>query len=633
MRKLLPLALIAAVSGLAGLVPASAAEAAGLPRYSSVVDASSAAFTVSFRNLGKTEYVTCELPAPVDCDKPSKKQDNIWGSLGGTQYRNEAGTLQVVSKANGSGSVALTAYAPSGQTWKKVREWTVVGGTTRVLVANDGKHFVAFMANGTVVRYNTGSASPLSTATYSASGSAMALSSTGKYLAFYRPGTASNQVRTYNVADLTTGTQVSWSEPVVYWDLVSEDNRVFAFSPDDTKLVLRSDKDGWQKPYLVNLAAGLPSTLTPTLLFTRGYSVPDFVFIDNSRLAMVANRDGATDWDLFSLDMKTLETVKLSDGASYGVALKRFGSYVSFAKNTSGGVSGALYNVSSGAVTVVESLAKTKIPAGETIPSPKVVKNTSGTGGYSVWEPASKTGSTPIVIWLHGGPYRQIATNGYHPFASYGNLDWMLEQVRQSGAVVAKLDYPGSYGYGRTYAESLTGQVGLADVAAVRSAITSLRSAYGSKAPVYLIGNSYGGYLAQKSLVDLGSQVNGIYSISGVTDWESLIAPNPTGIFGVQFRGAPTAANNNLYMQAKLILRVASIGSQKVYLAHGDADTSVPMSQTTLFDQLLQIEKKNVKTTIYKGEDHVFAKPANIADLCKKAIELVGGSASGRCKI
>lgn len=631
MRKLLTFALTLAVSGIATL-PVSAL-AAGLPRYSSVVDASDSQFTVSVRKLGETRYVTCELPAPVECGDAEEKQEPIWGSLQGTPYRNEAGTLQVTARQNGSGSVIFTAYEPDGTDWKKVREWSAVGGATRVMVFGNGQGFAAFMANGTVVRYGVGSAEPLSRSTYSASGSAMTISATGRYLAFYKPATASTKVRSYHVADLTTGKEVSWSEPVSYWDLVSEDNRVFSFATDDSKLVLRSDRDGWQRPYLVNLSAGLPATLSPTLVFSRGYAVPDFVFIDANRIAMVANREGATDWDLFTLNVSTLGIAKVADSVSYGAPLRRFGSYVSFAKATPGGVSATLYNVKSGSVTGIESLADVGLTPGDSLPAAKAVKNVPGAGGYSVWEPSTRPAGTPIVLWLHGGPYRQISSAGYHPFSSYGNLDWVVEQVRLSGAVVAKLDYPGSYGYGRSYAESLTGKVGVSDVAAVKSAMASLRATYGASAPVYLIGNSYGGYLAQKSLVELGSSVSGIYSISGVTDWESLIAPNPNGIFGVQFGGAPSDANRSLYQQAKLILKVGSVGSQKVYLAHGDADTSVPHSQTTLLDQLLKIEGKNVKTTIYRGEDHVFMKPQSIADLCKQAIALIGKSASGRCAL
>lgn len=632
MRKTIStLSLIALVAGIGGAIPTRAAEAAGLPVYSSVVDGNASAFTVSAKKLGKTAYVTCELPAPVECAAASDQQEKIWGELDGTVYRNEAGTLQVTAETDNN--VTLTAHEWNGRTWKESGDWTAIGGVSRVLVANDGKHFVAFMADGTVSRYAIGSTKPLSTATYNGSGSATTLSSTGRYLAYYRPATASTKQRTYTVADLSAGKEVSWSEPVAYWDLVSEDNRVFSFNATDTKLVLRSDNEGWQKPYLVNLAAGLPTTLLPTALFARPYSVPDFVFIDETRLALVANRESATAWNLYVLDVNTLDILKVADNASYGVALRRFGDYVSFARTVTGGVSAALYNVKTGSVTGIESLAETGLAAGDAVPAAKVVKNVAGAGGYSVWEPATRTAATPIVLWLHGGPYRQTATTGYHPFSSYGSFDWMLEQVRQSGAVVAKLDYPGSYGYGRAYAESLTGNVGTTDVASVQKAITELRATYGANAPVYLIGNSYGGYLAQKALVDLNSQVQGIYSISGVTDWEELIVGYPEGIFATQFQGPRTDANVGLYQKAKLILGVDKIGNQRVLIAHGDADTSVPLSQSRLISEVMKVAGKNVEFTTYAGENHVFANPANVADLCKKAIGLIGKDASGRCAI
>ena len=199
--------------------------------------------------------------------------------------------------------------------------------------------------------------------------------------------------------------------------------------------------------------------------------------------------------------------------------------------------------------------------------------------------------------------------------------------------MIAKLDYPGSYGYGRAYAESLAGNVGLKDVASVNGLITTLKAKYGQNAPVYLVGNSYGGYLADKVLVENPSKVAGIYSISGVSGWEELIAGNPNTIFSAQFRNAPFGQQDPLFRQAEVLLKTKNIGSQKVLLAHGDSDTSVGVGQTNTLSELLKIEGKNVSTKIYAGENHVFTEPKNIQDLCKQAIGLVGGNASGRCQI
>lgn len=629
MRKL---ALLAFIVLAAPLVPLQAASAAGLPRYSSVTDASAASFTASFRNLDRTEYVTCTLPAPVSCGSPSATAGDNGGAIGGT--RNEAGDLQVTAIPDGKGGVTLAAYAYKKKEWQKVREWTLVGGVSRVMVANDGAHFLVFAADGSMVLYDTASATPVSRSTIGQTGSALTLSSTGKYLAWYKPATLNGTgQRCYMLASTATGKSVQTCDTVAYWDLVSEDNRVFAFAPDDSALLFRSDRDGYQSLYRINLAKGLPAALTPERLILKPYQVADMVFIDKTHVAVVANRAGAADWGLWNFDIAKTSMTLIADKASYGVALRRFASYVSFARTGQNGVTATLYNVGSGSVTGVDTLAQTTVPAGTAVPAPATQASLAGGGGYAVWNPPTLTKTTPIVIWLHGGPYRQISTAGYHPFSSYGSFDWMLEQVRLSGAVVAKLDYPGSYGYGRAYAESLTGNVGVKDVAAVKSLVTALKAKYGASAPIYLVGNSYGGYLADKVLVEMPSSIAGIYSISGVSGWEELVAANPNTIFSAQFRNAIAGQQDPLFAKAEVLLKADKIGTQKILLAHGDSDTSVSVSQTNTWEQVLKLAKKNVQATIYAGEDHVFNKSADIADLCKKAIGLVGGNANGRCTL
>lgn len=632
MRKFI-LAALVTVIGVAPFLSVEAASAANLPRYSSVTDASATSFTASFRNLSKTEYVTCSLPAPIECTSPSDKAGDNWGGLAGA--RNEAGTLQVTMTPDRSGAgTVLTAYALRKKSWDKVREWTQAGSVSKVLVAGDGVHFLAFKTDGSVTSYDTSKKAAGATAMIGTTGSALTISSTGKYLAWYKPAVLNGSgQRCYVVADTTTGKNVETCDSVAFWDLVTEDNRVFAFSPDDKNLVFRSDRDGYQSPYRISLASGLPSVISPERLILKPYQVADLVFIDNTHLAVVANRTSATAWSLWNLDIVRGTIAEVASNASYGVPIKRFGSYVSFGRTNAGGVSATLYNVSSGSVTAIETLARTSISAGDTIPNPTTKVSYTTGGGYALWEPSKVAKTTPIVIWLHGGPYRQISTAGYHPFSSYGSFDWMLEQVRLSGSIVAKLDYPGSYGYGRTYAESLTGNVGVTDVAAVKTLIASLKTKYGTSAPIYLVGNSYGGYLADKTLVEVPNSIAGIYSISGVSGWEELLAGYPQSIFRAQFRNQLAGQQEPLYAKAEVLLKASNVGNQKILLAHGDSDTSVGVSQTKTLDEVFKLAKKNVQTTIYAGEDHVFTKPANFVDLCKKAIGLVGGNAAGRCSL
>ena len=55
---------------------------------------------------------------------------------------------------SGNGTV-LTTYELKRKKWSKVREWTQAGSVSRVLVGNDGTHFVALGADGYVTSYDT----------------------------------------------------------------------------------------------------------------------------------------------------------------------------------------------------------------------------------------------------------------------------------------------------------------------------------------------------------------------------------------------------------------------------------------------------------------------------------------------
>lgn len=633
MRKLLIPLFVLTLAGFSSIPPAQAASG-NLPRYSSISEASANAFAVSYKNLNKVEYVKCSLPAPITCGSPSATTQDLWGGVGGRAYRNEMGTLQVVVTDKGLGSLIFTAYTTTKGAWVEAGTWSLVGGVSRVLVANDGLHFAALALDGSVYSYELDS-QKVTLAQVTPAGSSVTLSSTGKYLAWYKAATLSGATgqRCYVLADLTTGKTLQDCDSVKYWDLVTEDNRIFAFSPDDKTFIFRSDRDGYQKPYKVDLTKGFPKSLKPEVLFSKPYQMADMVFVANNQLAIVANRTAPTNWGLWNLNISKGSIASISDGLSYGVPIRRFGGYISFAKTTSRGVVMNLYNVKSETVTSVDTLANSSIATGDSIAAPvKTVAYAKG-GGYALFEPSKVSKTTPIIIWMHGGPYRQMSTAGYHPFSSYGSFDWILDQVRQSGAIVAKLDYPGSYGYGRSFSDSLTGNVGVTDVSAVKTLVATLKTKYGTTAPIYLMGNSYGGYLADKSLVEMPSSFKGIYSISGVSGWEELLSENPNSIFSAQFKNATAGEQDPLFGKAEILLKTDKIGSQRILLAHGDSDNSVAVSQTKTLDQILQIAKKNVQTTIYPGEDHVFARPANFGDICRKAIDLVGGNSSGRCQL
>ena len=222
----------------------------------------------------------------------------------------------------------------------------------------------------------------------------------------------------------------------------------------------------------------------------------------------------------------------------------------------------------------------------------------------------------PLVIWLHGGPQRQTSY-GWHPYHSYGTYDAILELLRKNNALILKLDYRGSFGFGKEYIESIRGSVGDGDVTDVMNALAYMKKQY-NIGNTYLVGNSYGGYLSLRTIVEHPGSFSGAFSINGVTDWESLLARLKTSIFNIDFGGAPSADTMSAYKQASIIDRTSNLGNQKIAIVAGEADRTIPVSQSRMLYEDLLSKKKNVELVVYPGEDHVYKKKETISNLCEK---------------
>jgi dipeptidyl aminopeptidase/acylaminoacyl peptidase len=238
--------------------------------------------------------------------------------------------------------------------------------------------------------------------------------------------------------------------------------------------------------------------------------------------------------------------------------------------------------------------------------------------------------SDTLLVWLHGGPYRQAAL-GYHPYTSYGGYDWILETARQSDVGVLKLDYPGSAGFGRVFAESISGHVGVKDATDAAAAISDFakRNSYKN---VYLMGNSYGGYLALKLLVNKPTVYKGAMSIAGVADWTTMLTALDTSIFNLQFGG--TAGNDNFdeYARASIYNHVNKLSGQKIVLVHGDKDSTIPIKQSAGLATFLEQNGKPAKLITLSGENHVFKKPESFETVCNATLEFVGKTGGAPCK-
>jgi len=449
----------------------------------------------------------------------------------------------------------------------------------------------------------------------------------GRYIAFYVPATASRGARTFGVMDTTDLSIYTRVEKVAYWDLLSESLlRYYHFSPGSKTLIYLDDVKDYPTMYKVNmvdLKAG-DSTLPAERLFSKEYSVTDVVWKDNNTIYYIANRDNPYAWALYQLNINTYNLKKIAENVSYADNLWIKGDTLLFAQNDEKGLRPALYNMKTGTIEYFNL----PVWASEKT-SGKVVNLKGGLSGIFLLEESGW--SDTLVVWLHGGPYRQ-ASAGYHPYQSYGGYDWMLEKLTRADVGVLKLDYPGSAGFGRVFAESITGGIGTVDSEKAGTAIKDFatRNSYKN---IYVIGNSYGGYLALKLLVDQPGLIDGAFSINGVADWLTLLTKLDTSIFNVQFHGTVDDTNRDSYQRASIYNYADRITNQKVILMHGGEDRSIPYAQSEGLATYLSLIGKTVQYIKLEGEDHVYKKPESFETLCKTAFVLANRANNTACEL
>ncbi len=453
------------------------------------------------------------------------------------------------------------------------------------------------------------------------------ISNDKKWLAYYIPASGDENTRTYVIKNLKTNTDSILSEKISYWDIVNEQRKVFEFSPDSKSLVYLDDKDDTLAIYKVVLKDLNDTELKNTKINTTAFNISYFIFSDSLNIYYVGNnKTNPYNWALYQLNFKTGKEKIIETNVSYVDGIIKVNNSLVFIRLQNKGYGPEIYNTKTG------KLSFFKVPniiTKRNIVNENYVKIGEREAVIMMPPNYNPTKSYPVMIWLHGGPLRQTSL-AYHPYRSYGIYDATLKLLQKNNVIVVKLDYRGSYGYGRKYAEGIALNVGKGDIEDVMNAVDYMKSKYNT-GKFYLSGNSYGGYMALRALVEHKDSFAGIMSINGVTDWESLLVKMKTSIFNTDFNGLPNDDNRNLYDQASIIDKIKKLGNQKIEIIQGASDNTIPSWQATMLTEELEKKDKNVNLTMYEGEDHVFKEKKNIGDICVKMFNLIGIPVDKEC--
>jgi predicted esterase len=584
--------------------------AEGEINYATIQDVRGTDIYVRYRGPWGEEFFLCDVGI-YECEPEGDDAPDFTPKiLGKTDYISSPdGHYAVINLSVNSSAPLYIMYDTSGDApiFKTIIPYQSVA--SRILFSPLSSHVFFFGSAGEIFRHNIKTFESKTMVASQADFPMRIISPNGTYVSAYNYGS-----EVHKIWNTDTGTETLLSGESPSYVEFSEDERYAAYT---------DNRDSFDSLYLMDLRLGT----APVKITTGDFTVVDHLFVDNN-LYYISNEDGVYDWSLYQYEPQTGERQRISQNASYGDYLGRISGKLSFLVLEGKNTNVALYDPASDSVSVMR-------PMGESPTSEDIRREVIETNGNhaALLEPKnSRDNEDTLFIWLHGGPQRQTAP-AYHSYLSYAVYDEILDKLVESGATVLKLDYTGSFGYGKEFIDELKDRIGEVDVQDVLSAVEDLNDD-NDYDKIYLIGNSYGGYLSLRSLVEEPKTFDGAVGINGVYDWASLITRIPSSPFKNLFQGVPNnlpGGNSRLYQTADIESRLSELDDQDILLFYGENDSTVPIWQTTEFTEVLEEADLEAETISFSDESHIILKKDNLNRICR-GIAMLAGLSTKSCR-
>ena len=208
----------------------------------------------------------------------------------------------------------------------------------------------------------------------------------------------------------------------------------------------------------------------------------------------------------------------------------------------------------------------------------------------------------PLLCVIHGGPTgidRPLVSD----FRYYPSDIWAAR-----GAVVLKVNYRGSAGYGERFRTLNYGNLGVGDASDVLSGIDHL-VAQGFVDPARLgcMGWSQGGYISA-FLTTSTDRFKAISVGAGISNWATYYYNTDITPFTIQYLARDPAADPAVYRKTSPMTYVMQAKTPTL-IQHGENDRRVPIANAYELRQGLEDRGVPVEMVVYKGFGHGITKP------------------------
>lgn len=208
----------------------------------------------------------------------------------------------------------------------------------------------------------------------------------------------------------------------------------------------------------------------------------------------------------------------------------------------------------------------------------------------------------PLLCVIHGGPTG--IDRPTLPDARYYPVDEWVNR----GALVLKVNYRGSAGYGERFRALNYRNLGVGDAWDVVSGVDALvAKGWVDPARVASMGWSQGGYISA-FLTTSSTRFVATSVGAGISDWRTYYYNTDITPFTVNYLGADPVTDPAIYARTSPIDYVRSARTPTL-IQHGELDRRVPIANGYQLRQALEDRGVPVEMIVYKGFGHGITKP------------------------
>jgi dipeptidyl aminopeptidase/acylaminoacyl peptidase len=208
----------------------------------------------------------------------------------------------------------------------------------------------------------------------------------------------------------------------------------------------------------------------------------------------------------------------------------------------------------------------------------------------------------PLLVAIHGGP---TGTDRPYPVLSYV---YPVNQWLNKGALVLRVNYRGSAGYGEAFRKLNVENLGVGDAWDVLSGVDHLvEKGMVDEDRMGCMGWSQGGYIS----AFLTTNTNRFKAISvgaGISNWMTYYVNTDIHPFTRQYLKATPWENEEVYRKTSPMTNINN-ASTPTLIQHGEFDRRVPIANAYELVQGLRDNDVPAKLVVYKGFGHGITKP------------------------